>query len=274
MRELTTKKAGPNCGRSFRTCAQSPQCNSFEWTAAAQNAASPFSSSSSASSSASAAASLQPPLSVPAAPASSLSRSACLVCRFEVVPDDSFSMSFSPFSSVLVSLLKRCNGRYNADSKVWTFPLDGYDDLLAELKAASSPSASSPLQLDLSDEIPKTIRKFLSKKPAAPPAVPDSAIRQSMPPVLGAALLPFQLDGIRFALAKGGRAHLADEMGVGKSVQAIAVMSWYSEDWPVLIVCPSSLRLNWKTEILKWCALQPHTDTHCPLCCTRRTSHP
>ena len=48
--------------------------------------------------------------------------------------------------------------------------------------------------------------------------------------------------GVRLkAGASGGRAMLADEMGCGKSVQAIAAMAAY-DAWPVLIVCPASLR--------------------------------
>ena len=30
--------------------------------------------------------------------------------------------------------------------------------------------------------------------------------------------------------------------GLGKTVQAIAVMSTYRDEWPVLVICPSSLR--------------------------------
>lgn len=40
--------------------------------------------------------------------------------------------------------------------------------------------------------------------------------------------------------------------GLGKSLQALSVASYYHEDWPLLIICPSSLRLNWGEEITKW----------------------
>lgn len=41
-------------------------------------------------------------------------------------------------------------------------------------------------------------------------------------------------------------------MGLGKTLQAIAVARIYRSDWPLLIICPSSLRLNWKDELLTW----------------------
>ena len=49
----------------------------------------------------------------------------------------------------------------------------------------------------------------------------------SMPPYLRRALMPFQRAGVHFALRREGRVLLADEMGVGKTVQAIAMASCY-----------------------------------------------
>lgn len=65
-------------------------------------------------------------------------------------------------------------------------------------------------------------------------------------------LYDFQLKGIEFGIQKNCRFLLADEMGVGKTIQTIALMSIYTDDWPVLIICPSSLKCNWKAEILNW----------------------
>lgn len=41
-------------------------------------------------------------------------------------------------------------------------------------------------------------------------------------------------------------------MGLGKTLQALAVACAYREDWPVLVVAPSSLRANWRNEANKW----------------------
>ncbi len=60
------------------------------------------------------------------------------------------------------------------------------------------------------------------------------------------ALFKHQEEGIAF-LQEKGRAILADEMGLGKTRQAILAAG----TWPTttLVVCPASLKLNWKREI-------------------------
>ena len=49
---------------------------------------------------------------------------------------------------------------------------------------------------------------------------------------------------------------LADDMGLGKTIQLLAVISSYKEEnsnpKPSIVVCPSSLSLNWKNEINKF----------------------
>lgn len=56
-----------------------------------------------------------------------------------------------------------------------------------------------------------------------------------MPVPLAKALLPFQREGVRFGIAHRGRMLLADEMGVGKTVQAIALASCYQAR---ILSCP------------------------------------
>ena len=46
-------------------------------------------------------------------------------------------------------------------------------------------------------------------------------------------------------MRRGGRVLIADDMGLGKTLQAIAVMDYYRSDWPLLVICPSSVRLAW-----------------------------
>lgn len=67
-------------------------------------------------------------------------------------------------------------------------------------------------------------------------------------------LYPYQKEGIRFAINKG-KAIIADEMGLGKTIQAIASAEIYLREGladSVLIVCPTSLKYQWKKEIEKF----------------------
>ncbi|XP_030065313.1 DNA annealing helicase and endonuclease ZRANB3 [Microcaecilia unicolor] len=73
-----------------------------------------------------------------------------------------------------------------------------------------------------------------------------------LPQKLREQLLPFQKEGIKFALKRDGRCMLADEMGLGKTIQAIAVAYFYKNEWPLLIVVPSSLKYPWIEEMEKW----------------------
>uniref|UniRef100_A0A671YZ57 Zinc finger RANBP2-type containing 3 n=1 Tax=Sparus aurata TaxID=8175 RepID=A0A671YZ57_SPAAU len=71
-------------------------------------------------------------------------------------------------------------------------------------------------------------------------------------------LMPFQREGVEFALSKNGRCMIADEMGLGKTVQAIAVAYAFRKEWPLLVVVPSSLKYPWIEEMERWIPeLQP-----------------
>lgn len=59
-------------------------------------------------------------------------------------------------------------------------------------------------------------------------------------------LLPFQLDGVKF-LKEHNKCILADQPGLGKTIQVL--MSLNNK---AIIVCPKSLKLNWKKEVEKW----------------------
>ncbi len=68
-------------------------------------------------------------------------------------------------------------------------------------------------------------------------------------------LFPHQRAGVKF-LATAKRALLADEPGLGKTAQAIRALKQLQDSgtpvFPALIVCPNTLKKNWKREFDKW----------------------
>ena len=68
-------------------------------------------------------------------------------------------------------------------------------------------------------------------------------------PKLHGALRRHQQEGAVWALQRHGRVLLADEMGVGKTIQALAIAACYSDEWPLLIVAPAAMRLLWAGQV-------------------------
>ncbi|MFL5844968.1 MAG: DEAD/DEAH box helicase [Solirubrobacteraceae bacterium] len=81
------------------------------------------------------------------------------------------------------------------------------------------------------------------------PALDDVAAR------LGGELQPFQWAGVRYAL-EHRRTFLADEQGLGKTVEALAALE-ADDAYPAIVICPASLKLNWVREAAHWL---PHRD--------------
>ena len=65
-------------------------------------------------------------------------------------------------------------------------------------------------------------------------------------------LYDFQKESLSWGINRHGRLLLADEMGVGKTIQSLAIVMMFRHEWPFLVICPSSLRFNWQQEILNW----------------------
>lgn len=67
-------------------------------------------------------------------------------------------------------------------------------------------------------------------------------------------LLPYQMDGVAFAVG-AGRAVLADDMGLGKTIQGIGVAELLRREAGisrVLVVCPATLKSQWRSEVQRF----------------------
>ena len=93
-------------------------------------------------------------------------------------------------------------------------------------------------------------------KPALPacrggacPRLPQDQVEpafRALSSTLRAQLLPFQRAGVRYGLARQGRLLLADEMGVGKTVQALALAACYQVRSSGLHVMAHLSEIRWK----------------------------
>lgn len=127
--------------------------------------------------------------------------------------------------------------------------LDQLDFLPEDIKRGSKQIKKyHALYLSSAEEIDKdeSFTDYIEKIKSAEPVIPEG---------LEAVIRPYQRDGIAWLtqlshLGFGGI--LADDMGLGKTLQVIAYIHGIKPDKPVLIVAPSALTYNWKSEINKF----------------------
>lgn len=84
---------------------------------------------------------------------------------------------------------------------------------------------------------------------------PAGAADARLKKLLKVPLYPYQAQGALFAV-RAGRSLIGDEMGLGKTIQAIAAAEILAQHFgaaKVLVVCPTSLKYQWQSEILRFC---------------------
>ena len=199
---------------------------------------------------------------------------------FQLIEQDKVELNANFFMPPqIISTLKQFNLFYNSQSKAYQIPFKIYPKVYKELDKLLHDSEYKELPefktIDLSP-IPllplevaakakdlniikyrETITKSDTNKKTTKDITLDfskDTIKSidSLDAEFVQYLYEFQKEGIKFGLERKGRILLADEMGVGKTVQALGIALCYKEEWPILIICPSSLKFVWRDEILKW----------------------
>jgi SNF2 family DNA or RNA helicase len=62
---------------------------------------------------------------------------------------------------------------------------------------------------------------------------------------------PFQKAGIEYALRRKNT-FIGDQMGLGKTIQALGIINATPDAKRAIVICPASLRLNWAREAQRW----------------------
>jgi SWI/SNF-related matrix-associated actin-dependent regulator 1 of chromatin subfamily A len=102
--------------------------------------------------------------------------------------------------------------------------------------------------IDFADE---EVKKRLAIRTEAIEASKATDTTLDIPAPAGLQYRPFQKAGIVYAMNRPN-ALIADEMGLGKTIQAIGIINASRIKGKVLVVCPASLKINWKREMDKW----------------------
>ena len=134
------------------------------------------------------------------------------------------------FSYEILEKVKSLENRKYSGEKYWTAPPS-----LTNLKALKK------FGFEFSSEIQKIFNDLNNPK----------KIDLSKDPALNG-LFPFQIKGVEFLESRNGRGLIGDEMGIGKTIQALGYLKLHPELRPAIIVCPASLKLNWAKETKAW----------------------
>jgi hypothetical protein len=87
---------------------------------------------------------------------------------------------------------------------------------------------------------------------------PSAAVHLQLPSWV--TLRPYQRRNVEAAVRWGGRAIFGDEMGTGKTLQALSTVA-HLDGFPVLVVTPASTRPVWADETERWLRTDPR-DVH------------
>ena len=66
----------------------------------------------------------------------------------------------------------------------------------------------------------------------------------------------YQVDAIKFAESNNFRCGIFDEQGLGKTIQAVLPIKYNEHLKPYLILCQTSLQLQFQEEIAMWCGIE------------------
>lgn len=138
-----------------------------------------------------------------------------------------FHVSEKDFKEILEQVRSLEGRRFNPETREWTCP--------------ATPRNKEILEFFKFEQLNKIDK--VNKAPALP-QIDTTKLPQGM--------FPYQIDAVRFMEAVNGKGLIADDQGLGKSLESLAYFSLHKELRPVLITCPAVMKLVWQEEVHKW----------------------
>ena len=188
--------------------------------------------------------------------------------HFQIISDINVSIEIVPedlLTKEVKDLILKYKGVFDTTMKLWLIPYVNYEPLYNELFQNKSLRYKLHKVGSIAQEYyqNKSLQKLIIRRKKQDEILDytlDTKERNpnDLPEKIRKSLYHFQADGIKFGIEHHCRFLLADEMGVGKTLQAISLAYIYRDSWPVLVVCPGSMKYNWKGEIQTWLGLRDH----------------
>jgi len=134
-------------------------------------------------------------------------------------------------------------GAIRNELKLDPWIVEQLDAFLSLHEVQVAPLAAEALS-DLAEQQRAAQRAVAASRAISAEPIPEVAAR------MGGDLAPFQWAAVRYAL-EAKRTFLADEQGLGKTVEALATLE-AADAFPAIVVCPASMKLVWQRETQKW----------------------
>ena len=187
------------------------------------------------------------------------------IIKFEIISEKEINIYYENKTNIknidIINVFNNSGAKYLENSNYYSIPFNNYSQLLKNLNSLNLNSL-------LIEKIPTNILNLLKDKNFTKIILDEDEEQislldysndlinkkklEDLPKQILNNLYEFQKDGIQFGIDHHCRILLGDEMGVGKTIQALALSYLFKKDWPVLIVCPASMKYSWKAEIEKW----------------------
>ena len=161
--------------------------------------------------------------------------------------------------------MKRARALFDAKNG-WRLPaggFDGLDDFLAAARRSRHDVRCYADALDFAAERRADAARQRRLAELFPQGPDTPALRE----LLKLPLYPYQSAGALFA-ARGPGGHRRYDMGLGKTIQAIAaaeILRRYFGAQRVLVACPTSLKHQWREEIERLAGHHPTTANRAPI---------